>query len=334
MTKDYYQILNLTEFSTSEDIKNAYRRLARKWHPDIAGNTPDVLSKFKEINEAYEILSNTVKKADYDSARKFYNYAKQGSSYQEQTAKEYSNAHSQNESNTSYHDNKKGKRGFSFNWEEFITKKYGEAQFKKEVKTAKRGDDIYSDIEITAYDAIHGTTKIVNMLQTTVCHKCGGRKFVNGTSCPHCKGKGEISTYKRFNVKIPAGIKDKSKIRLAGEGEQGINGGRSGDLYLIIHILELKDYKVEGLNIYKTIQISPADAVLGCEKEVETTNGRVFVKISPQIHSGQKIRLSGCGITHNGKVGNMILTIEIQIPQNLTNEEIALYKKLQSIRKK
>ena len=187
------------------------------------------------------------------------------------------------------------------------------------------------DKPIKVFEAVTGVTKTVNMLQTQICPKCGGRKFVNGAQCSHCKGKGETSTYKRFSVKIPAGIKDKSKIRLAEEGEKGLNGGRNGDLYLIIHVREPKNYKTDGLNILKTIAITPYEAVLGGNVTVPTLRGNVSLKITPQTRNGQKIRLSGCGIEQNNKVGDMIVTVEIQIPKNLTDEEIRLYKRLQEI---
>ena len=310
MTKDYYKILNISEYSTSEEIKNAYRHLARKWHPDVAGNSPDVIARFKEINEAYEILSNQTRKADYDTAKRFYSYAKSSST-----------ATKNNEKTTARKETKtEGKKNFS--WEDLFSKK------EKKDFTPKRGDDIYSDIEISVFEAINGAVKVINMLQTQVCPICKGRKFVNGGKCPSCKGKGETSTYKRFSVKIPAGVKDSSKIRLAGEGEKGTNGGMNGDLYLTIHIKEPKTYKTEGLNILKTIPVAPFEAVLGCEVRVSTLRGNVSLKISPNTKNGQKIRLAGCGIEHNGKFGDMIVTVEIQIPKNLSNEEISLYKRL------
>ena len=203
-----------------------------------------------------------------------------------------------------------------------------EERIRQKNDSAKKGKDIYSDIEISIFEALGGTTKVINMLQTNLCPKCHGRKFVNGSECPFCKGKGETSTYKRFSVKIPAGVKDSSKIRLAGEGEKGTNGGMNGDLYLTIHIKEPKTYKTEGLNILKTIPVAPFEAVLGCEVRVSTLRGNVSLKISPNTQNGQKIRLAGCGIEHNGKFGDMIVTVEIQIPKNLSNEEISLYKKL------
>ena len=315
MTKDYYKILDITESSSTEEIKSAYRHLARKWHPDVAGNTPDIIARFKEINEAYEILSDSLKKADYDKARRFYSYAKNSYSKQE-TKTNYKTTENPN----------KTSKNFSFKWEDLFSHKK-----ERDVKPPRKGEDIYSDVEISVFEAVSGTTKVINMLQTNICPKCGGRRFINGTQCSHCKGKGETSTYKRFSVKIPAGIKDKSKIRLAEEGEKGLNGGRNGDLYLIIHVREPKNYKTDGLNILKTIAITPYEAVLGGNVTVPTLRGNVSLKITPQTRNGQKIRLSGCGIEQNNKVGDMIVTVEIQIPKNLTAEEIRLYKRLQEI---
>ena len=239
MTKDYYKILDIPESSTAEDIKSAYRHLARKWHPDVAGNSPDIIARFKEINEAYEILSDNARKANYDKARRFYSYAKTNSSNNQEDKTNYKTTQNPNKSNS----------GFHFCWEDLFSKQ----KANNNVKPPRKGEDIYSDVEISIFEAINGTTKIINMLQTNICPKCGGRKFVNGAQCSHCKGKGETSTYKRFSVKIPAGIKDKSKIRLAEEGEKGLNGGRNGDLYLIIHIREPQNYKTDGLNILKNI---------------------------------------------------------------------------------
>ena len=321
MTKDYYKILDISEFSTTEEIKSAYRKLARRWHPDVAGNSPDIIEHFKEINEAYEILSDNIKKADYDRARRFYNYS---SSNSQKETKSY-NKTSTNPNNFKETTHKEEKRN-SF-WEDiFKTHK------AKEVKSPKRGEDIYSDVEISVFEAVSGATKVINMLQMQICPKCGGRKFVNGAKCSSCNGKGETSVYKRFKVKIPAGIKNLSRIRLAEEGEKGQNGGRNGDLYLTIHIRETQNYKTEGMNILKNIPIAPEVAVLGGEVTVSTLIGNVSLKISPNTKNGQKIRLAGCGIKQNDKVGDMIVTVEIQIPQDLTEEELELYRKLRQLK--
>ena len=323
MTKDYYKILNISENSTQDEIKSAYRRLARKWHPDVAGNSNEAINKFKDINEAYETLSDSIRKSNYDKARKFYSYSSVNIKEETKTTKSTSTKEN-NFKNTkqTYHT----KDSFKFSWEDFFFKSQ-----KQETSAPKKGKDVYSDIEISIFEALGGTTKVINMLQTNICPKCGGRKFVNASECSFCKGKGETSTYKRFNVKIPAGISDKSKIRLAGEGEKGICGGANGDLYLTIHIKEPKGYKTEGLNILKTIPITPFEAVLGANISVPTLKGNISLKIAPNTRNGQKIRLSGCGIEQNKQVGDMIVTVEIQIPKNLSDEEISLYKRLAEI---
>ena len=331
MTKDYYKILHISENSTQEEIKSAYRRLARKWHPDVAGNSEDVIVNFKDINEAYETLSNEIKKADYDKARRFYSYSGLGASANNrkkngEKKETYQKEKKEETQKTTSKQTYQTKDSFKFSWEDFFFKTQ-----RQEKDIAKKGKDIYSDIEISIFEALGGTTKVINMLQTNLCPKCHGRKFVNGSECSFCKGKGETSTYKRFNVRIPAGISDKSKIRLAGEGEKGINGGANGDLYLTVHIKEPKGYKTDGLNILKTIPITPFEAVLGANIAIPTLTGNVSLKIAPNTRNGQKIRLSGCGIEQNNKVGDMIVTVEIQIPKNLSEEEINLYKRLAEI---
>ena len=319
MSKDYYKVLGVTEFDDAENIKLAYRKLARKLHPDIAGNTEDAIKRFKEINEAYDVLSNKVKKEEYDRARKFYSYATKNNSESNKTENKTTNPQRKQEKNN----------GFSFDWESFVAKRKREDCYKKDqVKSPKRGEDIYTEIEITVLESISGCIKSVNMLQTIVCEKCNGRKFVNGAQCKSCNGKGEHVFHKKFNVRIPAGIKNKSKIRLAGEGQNGLNGGKNGDLYIIILVKENQEYKTEGLNITKIVPVTPFEAVLGCEIKLNTLNGKVNVKIPPETQNGQKIRLSGCGIVQNDKIGDMIITVEIKIPHNLSQQEKDLYKKL------
>ena len=313
MTKDYYKILGINETNSQTEIKSAYRKLARKWHPDVAGNDTDVVERFKEITEAYSILSNTIKKEEYDRARRFYSYAKGKTENNPENEK-----HSQ----------------INFDWKEFVSKRMWEkSTTKKQEKTTlpKKGEDVSTDIEISIFEATSGTNKIINMLQTNVCPKCGGRKFVNGTKCSHCNVKGILTDYKKFSVKIPAGIKDKSKIRLAGEGSLGINGGACGDLYITVHVQEPQNYKTEGLNILKTIPITPYEAILGTNVTISTLKGNLSVKIAPYTQNGQKIRLAGCGIVQNDKIGDMIVTVEVRIPRKLTTEELDLYKRLQEL---
>jgi len=334
MDKDYYEILGVNESDSPENIKIAYRKLAMKWHPDIAGNSSCTLKKFKEINEAYEVLSDKIKKDEYDKARRFYNYAKYGSETNKTQKKSDSeNVSQKQKKNNNINSSTPDFSGLSFNWNDLFN--YSRPQKNKSQKAQpQRGSDVTTDVEISVFEAINGTEKVINMLQTVQCPKCGGRNFVNGSKCTYCNGKGEHTEHKRFTVKIPAGIKNGSKIRLANEGGQGINGGANGDLYINIHIKDNENYKSDGLNIIKPVYILPHEAVLGTYIEVKTLNGNYKVKIAPNTQNGQKIRLSGCGVMQNDKIGDMILIVEIRIPQNLTKEEISLYKRLSEISSK
>lgn len=331
MSKDYYKILGVREDETFENIKTAYRRLARKWHPDVAGNDSDIIARFKEITEAYETLSNKVKREEYDRARRFYAYARGEANNYRSNNYTQNPSSKENASAKNYKDVKK-KSAFSFDWEDFILKKKFENSFKKEEKPLpQKGKDVYAEVEISLFEAIEGVEKTINMVQSGACPKCGGRKFINGSICKHCMGSGEYSVHKKFTVKIPAGVKNNSKIRLSGEGSEGVNGGINGDLYIKIKVKEPVNYTTEGLNILKTVAISPYEAVLGTEIEIKTINGNYSIKIPAKTQNGQKIRLSGCGMMQNENIGDMIISIEIKIPNNISDEEIKLYKMLQSL---
>lgn len=328
MDKDYYKILGINESDSAEDIKHAYKKLARKYHPDIAGNTNEILAKFKEINEAYEVLSDKLKKSEYDRARQFYNYAKNGSDSVKQTGNTTNPSkadRSSNEQNVNDYF-----KNFSKNIDEWFYNRNKNSDNIKSNNVPQKGENVYTDIEISILEAISGVEKVINMVQSYQCPKCKGRKFVNGSVCTHCDGKGEFSQHKKFTVKIPAGIKNGAKIRLPQEGGKGINGGQNGDLYITVKIKE-NDYLTEGLNIIKTVYIQPFEAVLGTDLKINIVNNTYNIKIPANTQNGQKIRLAGCGIVQNEKVGDIIIVLEIRIPKTLSNEEILLYKKLSEI---
>lgn len=316
-TKDYYKTLEIPESATDSEIKTAYRKLARKFHPDIIGLESS--QKFIEINEAYSVLSDHKKRYEYDTLRRLYSYTKSAKTEPEQQAEPPKT----NKATSPQEDIKPNFNNF---WKDFIN-----AQRAKE-KYANfqpiNGSDITTDITITLQESIDGTAKKVNILHTKPCPHCNGRKFTNGGKCLSCDGKGYISEHKKLTVKIPAGVKNGYKIRIAEEGNQGANGGKNGNLYLLIKIENKSDFKYDGINITKTVPITPAEAVLGADIEIATLNGTVIMKILPNTNSGQKFRLQGQGVCQNGNVGDMIITIEIRIPNNISEEEKALYKKL------
>lgn len=207
-----------------------------------------------------------------------------------------------------------------------------QGQAKKSV-TAKNGRDINLSVTIKIDEALNGTHRTVNVLHMEVCPKCEGRKFINGSKCPMCKGTGEVSLHKKLNVKIPARVKKGAKIRIANEGNQGCNGGTDGDLFLTIDIEENTFFKYEGLNVSCEIPITPYEAALGANIEIPSLSSTLSMKIPAGTTTGQKFRLSGEGLSDGKKRGDQIVTVKIEMPKNISEEEKELYEKLKNLSK-
>jgi len=346
MEKNYYEILGINTDATSAEIKSAFRKLARIWHPDVAGGTSEAVAKFKEINEAYEVLSNPEKRKKYDTFRGIFNNvsnkAKENSKSQKQENKSKSEAHSKEEKQTE--PQKKQQKNqqqesstnrFQEAWETFIKKTQSKEAPKQKKYQEKKidGSDITSEILITVSESLMGTTRMVNVLHTQPCPKCKNRKFVNGAICPQCHGAGEISMHKKISVKIPEHVKQGAKIRISGEGNPGVNGGKNGDLYLIVKIdTNSSGFEIDGLNVLQTVRIAPYEAVLGEHVSIKTYDGKTAtVKLMAGTKNGQKYRLANQGIKKDDKVGDMIITVIIDIAKNLSKEEVLLYKKLKEV---
>ena len=195
------------------------------------------------------------------------------------------------------------------------------------------GSDIIMDISITVNEAIEGTNRIVNILHTAPCPQCFGRKFINGESCIMCQGTGEISIYKKLNIKIPPGIMNGSKIRVKGEGNTAPNGGEDGDLYLNVIVEHSDQFKYDHQNILCDVAITPFEAVLGGTVEIPTPQGIFKMKVPPMTNSGQKFRIAGEGLLdkETNTKGDVIATVTIQIPPSYSNEEIKHYKQLKKL---
>lgn len=328
--KNLYEILEISTTANLNAIKTAYRRLARKYHPDLNSGDENCVKKFKKISEAYEILSDFEKKKNYDILNGIYK-----KNYQSKCS----------EANKAYKENVKEQQknkedNFSNIFNEIFegfkktTSQHQKQNFSTKDIRPERGEDVNSEVTISIIEAIEGTFRTVNILHTQVCPNCMNRPFLNGTKCPLCGGSGEQSSHKKLNVKIPSGIKDGSKIRIPNEGNKGYNGGRNGDLYLKINIEKNSKFQYDGLNVLCTIPITPFEAVLGASIKIPALTGKVTMKITPNTHNGQKFRLTGEGLEQNEKKGDMIVTVNIEVPKNSTDEEIELYKKLRNITKK
>lgn len=342
--KDYYKILKIQHNATIDDIKRAYRKLVHKCHPDIAGNTPESIEHFKEITEAYETLSSPQKREQYDSIMKLYEYAdgsteeikktkegkKEKPDYepeQKQTRKENTFSKMREQAKTSHENNI-----FSSFVKNLVNN--SKPKQKKYAPPKVDGKDITTEVTLSVTEAINGTERVVNILHMETCEKCKGRKFINGSICSECSGKGEKSKYKKLTVKIPPKVKQNSKIRVEGEGNKGFNGGKRGDLYLIIKIENNAELQYDGLNILRTIPIQPFEAVLGGYITFDMKGESIKMKLMPMTYNGQKYRISEQGLQQDGKKGDLIVTVKIDIPKKLTKEEIELYEKLKAISKR
>lgn len=323
--KDLYKVLNLTFEASPEDIKTAFRKLARIYHPDVTDDE-EAVSKFKEIKEAYDILSNVESRKKYDILRGY---------YKEKIKKEFED----NVRNKNYNEYIKKARQKAQTSEPF-SKAVNEA-FDTLFKTRKstepkipvNGEDINLDLTITYFEAVNGTNRKVNILHTQPCPNCGGRKFINESQCQMCKGSGVISLQKKINVKIPQGVNQGSKVRIKKEGNKGLNGGKDGDLYLIINIEKNRFFETDGLNILCNLPVTPFEAVLGADVTIPAINGNINVKIPPMTSSGQKLKLAAQGLENKNKSkkGDMIITVMIKLPEHYTVKEKELYEKLKEM---
>ena len=366
--KNYYKILGIDKSATTDEIKRAYRQLVHKCHPDIAGNTPENIERFKEVTEAYETLSSPAKREQYDSIIRLYEFA-EGAGVNDKDASKSNGK--RNNKQTSQKDNKsekkstnkksdttkdkepEQKRENTFSkmrdqakaehtiniFTDFIKgivnkgKKISQGQ-KKYTPPKVDGKDITTEVTLSVDEAINGTERVVNILHMETCEKCKGRKFINGTICPVCGGAGEKSKYKKLTVKIPPKVKQGSKIRIEGEGNKGFNGGKRGNLYLIIKIENNTDLKYDGLNVMRTVSVQPYEAVLGGYINFEVNGSNIQMKIMPNTYNGQKYRISEQGAQQDGKCGDLIVTVQIDIPKKVSKEEIELYEKLRDLAEK
>ncbi len=360
--KNYYDILGVTPDSDNDEVKSSYRKLARKYHPDV---NRDFSSEemFKDVLEAYETLSDEAKRKTYDMVNGFYKTPKYDYSpkYSNQdcnakdTKKDLKNdtfETFENKEKEKVHksasDEKENDEKFKHRTEKFdnysakffknrinsilddITKNHSEKKMNKELKN---GDDIKTEIRISLNEAINGTERVLNIMHKEVCPHCNGRKFINGTKCAECSGQGVYEERRKITVKIPAGIKNNSKLRLSGEGNPGFNGGKNGNLYINIIVENDNKMKIVDNNILYSLPISPFEAVLGAEIDIPSPQGNVKFSLPPMTTTGQQFRISEKGLKTNCNFGDMIITVEIQLPKDLSNDEISLYARLKKLSK-
>lgn len=354
---DYYEILGIDKNATKDEIKSAFRKMARKWHPDV-NKAPEAEAKFKELGKAYETLMDDEKRATYDRYGED-GLRDAGFSTQGPFAGGFGDLE---EVFNSFFGG-----GFGF----------GGGSRKQDPNAPQRGDDLRLDITLDFEEAVFGLTKEIKIdhleqcptckgtgakegAKPETCKTCGGQGRIQQTTrtvlghftqivtCPHCHGKGSVisdpcpdchgqgrkDTEKKIELKIPAGVDTGSKMRLSHEGDAGINGGVAGDLYIVIHVNPSPYYQRDGINVYTKLEISPAQAVLGDTVKVRTLDGERDVSIPAGIQNGESVKIRNAGIPNISKPsmrGDHIVIVAVKTPTHISNEEKALYRKLYEI---
>jgi len=288
--KDYYQILGVSRNASQEEIKRAYRRLAMKYHPDKNPGDKEAEEKFKEISEAYQVLSDPERRKIYDQS---------GSKGLEDIGfTAFTNL-----------------EDILANFGDIFSDFFGPRFHSEERSTPKKGADLRYEVTIPFLEAALGGRREIRLQRQE--------------PCPNCGGTGRIKRTRTITVRIPAGVEDGAVLRLRGEGEMGINGGPPGDLFVVIHVMEHPQFKREGLNITSDVRVPFTTAALGGEVMVETIHGRARLKIPPGTQSGQMLRLTGMGIrAEDGRRGDHLARVMISVPRNPSQRQIELLKEL------
>ncbi len=368
MAKDYYEILGIPKGATDQDVKKAYRRLALRYHPDKNKGDKDAEAKFKEINQAYEILSDSQKRSNYDrfgetgSQQGFGGYGGGSGSY--------GGANGFGGEGFDF-SSFSGAGGFSDIFESFFGGSANASSPKK--RGPKQGEDIEFRMQISFEEAAFGTEKDLMVTKAVNCDHCHGTgaepgskvvicKTCNGsgevravrqtifgqmattTTCPGCYGEGRIQEHKcvvcngatrirkeeKVRVRIPAGVDNDSTLRLNGKGQAGVYGGTPGDLYVHIKVAPSKKFLRNGYDVHSEEHIHLLQAILGADMDVETIHGKIGLKIPAGTQSGKVFKLKEYGIEklRSGGKGDHFVKIIVDIPLKLSRKEKELYLQL------
>ncbi|HEY8298618.1 MAG TPA: J domain-containing protein [Candidatus Baltobacteraceae bacterium] len=335
--KDYYEILGVPKGSAEKDIKSAYRKLARKWHPDANPENPkDAEEKFKEISEAYEVLGDPEKRRKYDVLGSDWQRAAQQADQQRRYRTQQGETFYDFGPGFGGADAGAGASGFSDFFDMFFSGigRRGAAPQSGFTQQQQRGQDLETTIELSLRDAYEGGKKSVSLQVEDTCPRCRGTGTDRGGLCQQCHGTGRLLATKKFEVTIPKGVTEGQRIRLAGQGGAGLGGARGGDLFLIVKLLDDPTYKRKGDDLYVDLPVSVYDLILGAEVQVPTMAGNVTMSIPAGTQNNRLLRLAGKGMpkVRNGGAGDEYVRLIGQLPQSLTDKEKKLYKELAALR--
>jgi molecular chaperone DnaJ len=326
--KDYYNILGVGRNASDKDIKQAFRKLARKYHPDVNPGDKNAEEKFKQVSEAYEVLSDGEKRKKYDQFGDQWQYADRFSK---------GGGRSTGYQNYGFGNSFKGEgqsQNFDFSGDlgSIFGDLFGGGRSKRQARP-RRGQDIESAVEVTLEEAYSGGSRLISMQNEEVCSTCHGTGQIQNALCSVCQGTGKVMQEKRIEVKIPAGVKTGSRIRVAGKGGEG-HGGASGDLYLVITVKPHPVFERQENDLFVNIDVPLTVAMLGGEVKVPTLKSSLALKIPTETQNGRVFRLAGQGMPQLGKEirGDLKAKVNIVLPTDLTEEEKELFKKLHRLR--
>ena len=354
--RDYYEVLGVSRNASQEELKRAYRKRALQYHPDRNPGNKAAEEKFKELSEAYEVLSDSQKKAAYDQ----FGHAGVGAG-------------------TGAGGGTGGFGGFSadfggFNniFNDVFSEFFGGGEGTAQAKRGARGSDLQMEVEISFEEAVFGAEKGVELQRAEACGECRGEGTKPGTTkqtcptchgtgqvrvsqgflsiattcqrcrgegewvsapCTKCRGEGRVRANRRISVKIPAGIEDGARLRIRGEGEAGIGGGGRGDLYVVIHVRPHEIFERQGSDLFCEVPISFVQAILGTEIEIPVLDGKVSMKIPPGTQGGTVFRLRGKGVVQAGGNyrGDQMVKVIVEIPKNLLSEQKQLLNQFEEL---
>ena len=363
MSKDYYSILGVSKTASPEEIKKAFRQKAHQYHPDKKGGDEE---KFKEINEAYQVLGNAEKRKQYDQFGQTFEQAKQQGGFS---------------GFNGFRDFSNYTQGFNINMDDLgdIFNSFGFGDIfggsRRRRGGAARGHDIQTTMTVDLADVVFGSEKEIVLTRPVRCPHCGGsgnepgakiepcptcggsgqikqvQRTILGSiqtvrTCPDCHGRGQRASQKctqcggqgriqqkeHLKIKVPAGIEDGGTIRLAGRGEAGLKGGPAGDLYITFQIRSNKQFSRQGDDLTTTVRIPFSTAVLGGKVKVQTMDGEVNLKIPAGTESGQVFKIRNKGISHlrrRGR-GDLLVTVQIITPTNLSRKQRMLIEEMEN----
>jgi molecular chaperone DnaJ len=330
--KDYYTILGVSRTATEKEIKTAYRRLARQYHPDVNPGNKSAEERFKLINEAFEVLSDAENRKKYDQY---------GEGWQE--ADRFAEAARQqgNQGAWRFTQQPGGGPGHGFD-ESDLESIFGDilggrmgGGFKQRTARPRRGQDIEHPVEITLEEEFSGTTRNISIRSEASCAACHGTGRIQNLPCSVCRGAGVIPQIKRLEVKIPAGVNNGSRVRIPGKGEPASAGGTPGDLYLVISLQHHNLFTRKDDDLLVDIPVPLTTTILGGEVQVPTLKGtKLALKVPPETQNERIFRLVGQGMPHTGDLarGDLLVTVKVSLPTGLSAEEKALFNKLRELR--